>query len=113
MKDWQPLLLHRAPERAHDAGGHRGATLKPEGIADGNHCLADPEGPGVAEREGRQPHPIDLEQSQLAEAIAPDQRSPEAPPVGQSDLDVLGVLDDVEVRQDVAAWIDDEAGTEP
>ena len=102
----------RALDSAHDASG--GAALEAEGIADRQHVVADADRGRVTERQ-RPQRPrarLDLEQRDVGGGILADDLRLHRVVVREADLDGVGVLDDVEVRDDVAGFVDDEAGAE-
>ncbi len=73
------------------------------------HELAHARLVGVAQQGHRQATPLDLEQRQVHALVEPHQPAIEAPAVGQTDLDAVGVAHHVGVRHQVAVLPDDEA----
>jgi hypothetical protein len=99
----------RAAERADDAERH--GLTKPERIADRNDVVSDGERIRVADLARSETAGIDLEQRDIRLWIAADELRRELLTIGEIDDDLVGVLDDVMIRQHVAvARVDDNAG---
>jgi hypothetical protein len=101
----------RAALGAHDPGGDR--LPDAERIADGEHDVADPHPVRVTERERRQPRAVDAQHREVARRIRPDDPRAEGAPVDELDLDLLGAVDDVMVREHVAVGAHEHAAAEP
>ena len=87
---------------------------EPERVADRDDGIADADVVGVAERErcetaGARLHAQD---GDVGGGIAADDRRAERVPVREADLDLVGPLDHVVVRDDVAGLVDHEARAE-
>ena len=108
------LHLDRAVERRHDAGGHGRPAFEPEGVAERDDALAQPEPRGVTERHGRQALLVDLEDGEVVQAVGADQPGLVlgAVLVGEEDGEPGSALDHVTVRDDDAVGADDEAGAD-
>ena len=99
-------------ERADDARRRR--AHQPEGVADGDHLVADLHRVGVAERErgqctGTGAHP---QHGEVGRRVGADDPRLHALVVREADQDRLGAGDHVVVRDDVAGLVHDEARTE-
>ena len=95
--------------RRHDAGGQR--VVEAVGVADRVGVVADLDLVRVAERERLQAVGVDLEQREVVRRVGADDLGGELLAVGADlDRDLLGAVDDVLVRDDQAAVVDDEAG---
>ena len=93
---------------ADDAGGHGAAEA--EGIADGVDLLADGEAGGVGERDGLEIGRVDLEESEVVDLVGSDDACLVAALVAELNFNAaIGSLDDVEVGEDVAGLVEDEA----
>ena len=93
---------------ADDAAGHGAAEA--EGIADGIDLLADVELRGVGQRDGLQIGRVDLQQRQVVHLVGADDLRLIAALVAEHDFDAaVGALDDVEVGEDVAGFVEDES----
>ncbi len=71
----------RAPERTHDAGGN--APRQAEGIADGDHQLADAKRRGIAEPSRLEIAVLGHEHREVRERIAPPDAEAELASVGK------------------------------
>ena len=97
-----------APERADDAGRH--AVREAERIADRHDVVADAQRRRIAERDARQVRGVDLQHREIRAFVRADDARREAAVLEQRDGDLVGVRDDVMVRQDVAVGgVDDDA----
>src|SRR5262249_28532695 len=102
---------YRAGLGADNAERHR--VPEPEGVADGEDMLADTESIARSEHgRGKPLRAFDLEEGEIDFRIAPDYFGSELALVSELDADLVGAIDDVFVRNDIAARIDDEAGTQ-
>ena len=99
-----------AAGRADDALCHR--LPEPERIADREHGLADPQPVGTPERHDRQRPEPDLQDGEVGVAVDADERRGGGATVLQLDLDLGSAGDHVEVRDDVAADVVDDPGSE-
>jgi hypothetical protein len=97
-----------ATHRAHDADRDRAAQIA-ERIADGDRPVTDAELVRVAERQHRQVATLDLDHGHVGGRVGADDGGLELAAVVERDLDVIGVLDDMVVRQDATARVEDEA----
>ncbi len=90
---------------------HRDGLVEVERIADGHDPLADADAIRVAQRQRRQALlDIDLQKGEIRRRILPDEPGGVLFLVVDPDLDLVGALDDVVIRHDVAVFRDDEAG---
>jgi hypothetical protein len=80
----------RAAERRDDAHGHR--LPDAEGIADGEHDIADAQAVGLAESDGRQLVGLDLQDGEIGFGVAADDFRLVGLAVVERDLDVVGAL---------------------
>jgi hypothetical protein len=86
---------------------------QPEGVADGHHPLADLDAVGVAERDrGELALRLDLDERHVGARVLADDLRLEALAVGEGHAHLVGALDHVAVRQDVALVVDHEARAE-
>ena len=86
------------------------ALAESEGIADGEHVVADFETIGIAERQRRQVFGRNLQHRDVGVGIAAHERGVKLPIVLQRHDDPVGMLDDVMICQDVAGLrVDDDA----
>ena len=100
-----------AGERRDDAVRHRLADA--EGVADGEHEIADLQALRVAELERVQRRrAFRLQHREVGARIAEHDCRLELALVGERDLDLGHALDDVVVRHDEPARVDDDAGAE-
>ncbi len=90
---------------ADDAVRHR--LRQPDGIADREHDVAYFELVGAPEGGDGQRAEINLENGQVRVRIAPDDMRVGDPAVGELHSDRVGVRDDVMVRDDMTALVDD------
>ena len=95
---------------ADDALGHGLADA--EGIAHGEHHVADGDFAAVGERQRGQVIRLDLDERDIRLRVGADEFGDQVPSVGQRDADLGGVLDDVIVCEDVAFRGNDHAGAE-
>lgn len=95
---------------ADDAGGDGLADA--EGVADGEDDVTDAAGFGVAEGDDRWFIDTDLQDGEVGIRVGADEFGLGDATIGQGDLDFIGALDDVVIGQDIALWIDDDAGAE-
>ena len=88
----------------------RGAR-EPEWVADRDDGIPDLHGARVPELErGQTPRArVDAEHGDVGGGVAADERGPHRVAVREADLDLVGTLDHVVVRDDVAGLVDDEA----
>ena len=105
----------RAPEGRDDAHGHRLADA--EGIADGQHDVADDDVVHSAERDRRQLEltPFlgeELEHGEVGFRVAADHARRQGAAVVEGNLDLVGAFDDVVVGEHVAVGADDDPGAE-
>ena len=101
--------LHRAVQGADDAAGD--GVLVAIGVAHGDDRFADHQIARGAERDDRQLlRHVDLDHRQVVDRIGGNQLGHVIVAVGQRDFDLLHAVDDVEVGDDVAALVDDDAG---
>ena len=97
-----------APERADDTGGD--GVLQAEGVADGDHVVADLELARIAEGHGDQIRLLCLQNRDIRAFVAADDFGAESAVVEQRDGDLAGVLDHVMIGDDVAVLrVDDDA----
>ncbi len=99
-----------AARRADDAHGHRLAQA--QRVADRENDVADLEGIRPAEADFGQVGQVDLQQRELGVGVRADQRGHGHAAVGQLHANLVGVANDVIVRDDVAGAVDDDAGAE-
>ena len=100
-----------AGERRDDAVRHRLADA--EGVADGEHEIADLQALRIAELERVQRRrAFRLQHREVGARIAEHDRRLELALVGERDLHLGHALDDVVVRDDEPARVDDDAGAE-
>jgi hypothetical protein len=106
------LVAGHMSEGRDDAAGDRLADA--EGIADGQHQVADLDLVRIGEAEGRQirARPGDLQHGQIGPLVLEHDIGREFALVRQRHLDLIGVLDDVEIGHDQARRVDDDAGAE-
>ena len=90
-----------------DAAGDGAAEA--EGVADGDHVLADAHRVAVAEHQLGQAGGVDLEQREVGLRVGADDLGVELAVVGEADLHLFGVVDHVVVGDDVAVVLQDEA----
>ena len=100
----------RPPLGADDA--HRHGLADAERIAEGQDDVADAHLVRVAVGERRQAGGLDPHHRQVARRIAADQRAGQRAPVGQVDLDPIGVGHHVVIGQHVAVGADDHTRSE-
>ncbi len=102
----------RARERGDDARRHRLADA--EGIADGEHDIADLDRIRIAEGEmGKLLLAIvDAQNGEVRAFVGKDELRLELAPVGERDGELVAALDDMEIGDDEAGGIDDDAGAE-
>ena len=109
------ILLDAEPapaERAHDAAAHR--LPDAEGIADRQHHVAHFELVAVAERRRGETGRVDFHDRHIGLGIAADDRGLEFPArLAEGDLHLVGAVDHVVVRQNIAVSRDDHARAEP
>jgi hypothetical protein len=96
-----------APLGAHYAG--RDGEVEAERVADGQHPFTDAHLLVVAEGDGGEVAPLDLEHGDVGGRVAADDLRVEHAAVLHRDLHPVGAFDDVVVREDVAVARDDEA----
>ena len=100
-----------AAQGADDAAGH--GVVQAQGVADGEHALADLELVGVPQRHGLEgPVGLDLDQRDVGARVGADDPRVVLALVVEPDLDLGGAGDDVVVGQHVAVRVDDESGAE-
>lgn len=94
-----------------DTHGH--GYAKAERIADDHHPIADPDLSRVAEGDGLERLlRFDLQEGEVGFRIHADKLRLQFRSIGEVDLDIVGILNDVVVGDYVAGRIDDEARTE-
>ena len=98
-----------AVEAADDADGGAAREVA-QRVADRDGQLADSQAGRVAERDGRQVLGIDLHEGEVGQRVDAGDGAVEDGAVIEDDRDVLGVADDVAVRDDQAVARDDDAG---
>ena len=105
-----PAPGHGPAQGADDALGDR--VVEAEGIADGDDLLPDLEVARRADDDGRQAaeRSFELEDGDVLGRVAADERRLDLPLVGQADHELVALVDDVEVGDDVALVVPDEAG---
>ena len=81
-----------------------------EGIADGIDFLPDLKMRGVAERHGLKVGRFDLDDGEIVRAVGADDGGAIFLAVAERDFDLPGFGDHVVVGEDVAFFVDDEAG---
>ena len=97
------------PESADDAGGH--GVLQTEGIPDRNHVIAHLEMRGITERHGDQIRLLGLKHGNVRALVRTDDLRRKRAVVEERHRDFVGVLDHVEIGDDVAVLgVDDHAG---
>ena len=97
-----------AAARRHDAGRHGAAQA--ERVADRHHRLADAHLAGVSEGDERQRLvALDLDQGEVGLLVAAHHLGRQLAAVRQGDGDRVGFAGDVEVGDDPAVGVDDEA----
>ena len=103
------LVFERTLQRADDAGGQ--GALEAEGVADGQHFLADLQAAGIPQWERGQASRarINSQHRQVGQRVEPHNFCFKAAAVGQCHLDLAGVRHHVVVGDDVAALVDQEA----
>ncbi len=101
-----------AGHRRHDAVGDGLADA--ERIADGEHHVADLQRVGIAEigRGEALAAVLDAQHGEIGARILEDEIGVEFALVGESDLDLVRILDDVIVGDDEAGGVDDDAGAQ-
>ena len=106
------MILTGARHRRHDAVGDGLADA--ERIADGEHHVADLQRVGIAEIDRGEPLAAVLEakHGEIGARVLQDEVGVELPLVGERDIDLVGILDEVIVGDDEAGGIDDDAGAE-
>ena len=102
----------RARQRRDDAVRH--GLPDAEGIADGEHHVADFERVGIGEFQHRKAlmRILDAQHGEIAALVLEHDLGLELALVGERHLDLVGALDHVHVGDDKAARIDDHAGAE-
>src|SRR5690606_4914973 len=86
---------------------------EPERVAHGQYPFAHADEIGVAEGHNRQSITIlDLQNGEIRRGVGSNHAGVEEPLIGQRDLDVFGVFDDVLIRHDVAVFADDHTTTD-
>ena len=114
---WITFLIERfvtdwisPAQGADDAGRQR--QIEAERIADGVGHLADLQVLRAADRDGSELAlgRVDVQDGEILVGRGADQRGPTGGVIGQRDVSGLGILDDVKIRDDVAALVPDEAG---
>ena len=93
-----------AADGADDPHGH--GLADPEGVADRQHDVADLQVLGVAQDRRRQRGVVDTQNGEVGALIRAQDAGSHLAPVGERDLDLARVLDDVVVRQDRPAIVD-------
>src|SRR5690606_13201833 len=83
-----------------------------EGAPEGEHPLPDAQLAALPEAEAGVPVALDLEDGDVAERVGADDLGAERAPVEEDDLELVGLLDDVVVRDDVAVGADEGAAAE-
>ena len=101
-------LLHLA-DGADDAARH-GSVEDAEGIADGEHLLADLQVGAVAHGDRLQVGRLDLNDREVVRLVGSDDGGRIVLFVGQDDLELTGSIDDMVVGEDVSLFVDEEAG---
>ena len=102
------VLAGSASARGDDAEGR--GLAHAEGVADGDHPVADPGAVGIREAHGGQrPVALHLEQREVGPGIAAYDRGVEPGAVVEDDGHGLGTGDHVIAGHDVAVGVDDEA----
>ena len=104
-------VLLRAALGADDAGAHR--VREAERIADRDDPVAHVDRVRVAEGQRAQVLRVDAHDGDVRLRVGADDLAGELALVGELDLDRVGPLDDVVVREDDAALVDDEARAQP
>src|SRR2546429_1730041 len=98
----------RPPRRAHDADGDR--LVEPERVTDRDRPLADAERVRVAERRHGELHRrFEADHGEVGLRVGADDPSAGLLVRGQTHRDAVGATDDVEIGQDVAPLVDDDA----
>ena len=108
VSDWLPSVEDRAALGRHDAARDR-VRICPERAADRDDELADLERIGLADRGGRQPRGVDLDDRQVGEAVDAVDRARQHPAVLELDVELGPTLDDVMVGEDPAVRVEDDA----
>ena len=100
-----------APGGADDPHRHR--LVQPEGVADGDGPLADPEGVRIAQA-GHAELVVGLEadEGEVGFRVGPEDLAPVFSLVGEPHRDLVGALDHVEVGEDESPLVDDDARPE-
>jgi len=105
------LVVQRAADRAHHAGGHR--VREAEGVADRDHGLADHEIGRGPEGDVRQVAArLDAHDRDVGVGVRSHQRGVELALVGERHVDAARALDHVHVGHDGAVGRDDDARAE-
>ena len=107
--DARVTVAERAVEGADNAARHAALELKAHRVADGDGRLADDNLVGVRKRCRRQVFGVDLDDGEVRDLIRADDLALEATAIGQRDDELLGAVDDVVVRDDVAVTLEDDA----
>ena len=96
-----------APQCTDNAAGHR--LPHAEGVANGQHLVADLQGVGAAQHDHRKAVQVDLEHGQVGIGVCANDFGPGMTAIVQNDFDFVGTLNHMVVGQDVAAGADDHA----
>ena len=118
--DWRVGLEKILVAAVANAGGpslaaddaHGDSLPDAERVAHGQHDIADLHLVGIAESNGLQPRAVHLEQGQVARLVRADQLCRQRSAVAGFDLDLIGAVHDMEVRENVAVGRRDDARAE-
>jgi hypothetical protein len=97
----------RSPDPADDAGGCR--VVEPERVADGDRHLPHPHAAGIAQVCPRQRAGIDAKDGEVRVRIVAHEITTRAPAIGQRDGQLVGLVNDVAVREDEPVGREDDA----
>lgn len=99
-----------AMECADDAGGN--GVFVSEGISDGVDCFSEHEVAGGTDGHNIEGFwSVDADDSEILSAVVRDDFGIEAATIVHGDGDQINILDNVEVRNDVATFVDDDSGS--
>jgi hypothetical protein len=120
LPDGREASVRRFVERGRDFHRDDGGRAGHSPARDGRRASAPSEpsaaradrGRCLPERDDRKILAFDLQRGKVGKSIAAQEGRAESPPVAERDLDVRRAFDDVIVREDISALVEDETGTE-